>query len=48
LYLIIADLTVGEDFADVVNRLLYLVDVLRLLPLHHQGSADDLSGGCDV
>jgi hypothetical protein len=42
LYLIVAGLIVGEDLADVVDWPLYHVDVPGLLPLHYQGSADDL------
>jgi hypothetical protein len=48
LYLIVVCLTVGEDLADVVNWLMYLIDVPELLPLYYQGSADDLGGGHDV
>jgi hypothetical protein len=35
LYLIVAGLAIKEDFADVVDRSLYLVDMPRLLPLHY-------------
>jgi hypothetical protein len=48
LYLIVAGLTVGEDFADVVDRSLYLVDMSGFLLLYYQGSADDLGGGHDI
>jgi hypothetical protein len=44
LYLIVAGLIVREDLADVVDRPFYLVDVSEFLPLHYQGSADDLGG----
>jgi hypothetical protein len=46
--LIVACFAIGEDFTDVVDRPLYLVDVLGLLPLYHQGGADDLGGCCEV
>jgi hypothetical protein len=48
LYLIVAGLTVGEDFANVVDWSLYLVDVPGFLPLYYQGSTDDLGGGQDI
>jgi hypothetical protein len=48
LYLPVVGLVVGEDFADVVDWSLYLVDMPGLLPLHYQGSADDLGGGRDI
>jgi hypothetical protein len=48
MYLIVAGFTVREDFADVVDNLLHLVDVLVLIPLYYQGGADDLGGGHDV
>jgi hypothetical protein len=41
-------LTVGEDFANVVDWSLYLVDVPGFLPLYYQGSTDDLGGGQDI
>jgi hypothetical protein len=45
LHLVVVDFTVGQDFADIVDRSLHLIDVSRFLPLHHLGRADDL-GGC--
>jgi hypothetical protein len=48
LYLIIASLTVEDDFIDVINRPLHLVDVLGFLLLHHQGCTDDLGGYHDI
>jgi hypothetical protein len=33
--LIVIGLTVGEDFPEVVDRSMYLVDVPWLLPFHH-------------
>jgi hypothetical protein len=48
LYLTVVGLTIREDFANVVDRSLYLIDMLGLLPLHYQGSADDLGGGRDI
>jgi hypothetical protein len=48
LYLPVVGLVVGEDFADVVDWSLYLVDMPGLLPLHYQGSVDDLGGGRDI
>jgi hypothetical protein len=44
----VAGLAVGEDFANVVDRSLYLVDMPGLILLHYQGSADDLGGGCNI
>jgi hypothetical protein len=37
-----------DDLADVVDRQLYIVDMPGLLPLHYQGSADDLGGCHDI
>jgi hypothetical protein len=48
LYLIVVGLIVREGFADVLNHPMYIVDVPGLLLFHHQGGADDLSGGRDV
>jgi hypothetical protein len=48
LHLIVVGLTVGEDLADVVDWLLYLVDVAGFLTFHHQGRVDDLGGCCHV
>jgi hypothetical protein len=45
LYQTIVGLIVGEDFTDVVDRSMYLVDMFGLLSFHYQGSADDLGGG---
>jgi hypothetical protein len=36
---------VKGDLDDAVDWPLYLIDVLGLLSLHHQGGADDLGGG---
>jgi hypothetical protein len=44
LSLIVVGFTVGEDFADVVDHPLYLVDVSEFLLLHYQGRANDLGG----
>jgi hypothetical protein len=41
-------LRVREDFAEVVDRSLYFVDVPGPLPLHYQDSAHDLGGGHDI
>jgi hypothetical protein len=43
-----AGLTIREDFADVVNQLMYHVDVPGLPLLHYQGSTNDLGDGRDV
>jgi hypothetical protein len=48
LYLIVVGFAAREDFIDVVDPSLFLVDVLGFLPLHYQGSADDLGGSHDV
>jgi hypothetical protein len=48
LALIVASIIVGEDFADVIDWSLYLVDVPKLRPLHYQGNANDLAGGHDI
>jgi hypothetical protein len=48
LYLIVVGLTVGEDLADIVDRHLYLVNVLGLFPFHYQGGADDLDSCRDI
>jgi hypothetical protein len=44
LHLIVVGFTVGQDFADLVDRPLYLVDVSGFLSFHYQGCADNL--GC--
>jgi hypothetical protein len=46
--MIVVGLVVREDFAKVVNLLLYLVDVPGLLPLYYQGSANNLGVGRDI
>jgi hypothetical protein len=46
--MIVAGFIVREDFANVVDRSLYLVDMLGFLPLYHQGGGDDLGGCCDI
>jgi hypothetical protein len=38
----------GEDFANVVERPLHLIDVSGFLPLNHQGHANDLGGCYDI
>jgi hypothetical protein len=48
LYLIVAGLTVREDFADVVDWSLYPVGMPEFLPLNYQGSTDDLGGGHNI
>jgi hypothetical protein len=41
-------LAVEEDFANVIDWPLDLVDMPGFLPLHHLGSADDLGGYHDI
>jgi hypothetical protein len=36
--------TIREDFADVVDCLLYFVDLPGLLPFYHYGGPDDMGG----
>ena len=48
LYLGVSHFGLGQDFADEIDRLLYLLDVPLFLSFNDECSTDHVMRGCDV